>query len=61
MARITAPAPFTGAGVGGVEFVDGVAESDDPAVIAYCRDAGYEIEAPTKAPAKKTAAKPSQK
>lgn len=44
MARIVAPTPFTGAGVGGVEFVDGVAETDNHAVIEYCRGAGYVIE-----------------
>lgn len=45
MARIVAPVPFTGAGVGGVEFVDGVAETDNHAIIEYCRGAGYSVEA----------------
>lgn len=43
MARIVAPVPFTGTGVGGTEFVDGVAVTDNGAVIAYCRDLGYEV------------------
>ena len=42
--RITAPvAGFTGRGPGGVPFADGVAHTDDEAVIAYCRAAGYGV------------------
>jgi len=46
MARITTPVPgYSGQGPAGVMFQDGVGESDDPAVIAYCRSAGYGIDA----------------
>lgn len=45
MARITTPVPgYSGQGPAGVMFQDGVGESDDPAVIAYCRGAGYGID-----------------
>lgn len=45
MKRITAPnEEFTGK-VGAVQFVDGVAETDDLAVINYCEGAGYKVEA----------------
>lgn len=54
--RITAPVPFTGAGVGGVEFVDGVAETDNGAVVDYCRNAGYVVELVAPKPAAKKAA-----
>ena len=43
MARIVAPVAITGVGVGGVEFEDGVAVTDNHAVIAYCRDLGYKV------------------
>ncbi|OII60865.1 hypothetical protein BJP40_08365 [Streptomyces sp. CC53] len=46
---------FTGRGVAGLPFVDGRAETDDPAVIAYAQRHGYDVEdtAPKrKAPAK---------
>lgn len=45
MTKITAPAAAPGkvTGVGGLVFEDGVAESDDPAILNYCRDAGYGI------------------
>ena len=43
MARIVAPVAFTGTGVGGTEFVDGVAVTDNDAVVTYCRDLGYEV------------------
>lgn len=47
MARITSPEPgFTG-DVGGVHFVQGIAETDDPAVIGYCQGAGYDVERTT--------------
>ncbi|MFF4177649.1 MULTISPECIES: hypothetical protein [unclassified Streptomyces] len=35
---------FTGPGPGGTAFVNGRAETDDPAVIAYARRHGYEVE-----------------
>ncbi|MBV9292637.1 MAG: hypothetical protein JO222_09320 [Frankiales bacterium] len=42
--KVTAPAEgFTGIGVGGLEFTDGVAYTDDPAILAYCETAGYGI------------------
>lgn len=45
MARITAPVPgLNGLGVGGLEFVDSVAETDNEAIIAYCRETGYTVE-----------------
>ncbi|MFJ6235043.1 hypothetical protein ACIQH0_13155 [Streptomyces griseus] len=45
MARITTPVPgYSGQGPGGLMFQDGVGESDDPAVIAYCQGAGYGID-----------------
>lgn len=44
MAKIHTPvAGYTGPGPGGVHFEDGVAESDDPAVIGYCQAAGYKV------------------
>lgn len=44
-ARITAPVEgYTGDGPGGVPFTDGVAVSDDPAIIGYCQGAGYRVE-----------------
>ncbi|WP_263165406.1 hypothetical protein [Streptomyces sp. SCSIO ZS0520] len=45
MARITTPVPgYSGPGPAGVMFQDGTAESDDPAVLAYCEAAGYGID-----------------
>jgi hypothetical protein len=35
---------FTGPGPGGTTFVNGQAETDDPAVIAYARRHGYRVE-----------------
>jgi len=35
---------FTGDGPGGLRFEDGRAETDDPRIIAYCRNAGYGID-----------------
>jgi hypothetical protein len=45
MTKITAPAAVPGkvVGVGGLVFQDGVAETDDPAILNYCRDAGYGV------------------
>ena len=56
MVTITAPEPFTGLGVGGVEFVDGVATTDNHAVISYCRDLGYKVTDEKAKPAVKRAA-----
>ncbi|MCG7524937.1 hypothetical protein MHW47_10875 [Streptomyces sp. OfavH-34-F] len=47
---------FTGPGVAGLMFVDGKAETDDPAVIAYAQRHGYRVEASAKR--KAPAAKP---
>ncbi|MFE5514463.1 hypothetical protein ACFQ9J_28410 [Streptomyces sp. NPDC056529] len=45
MARITTPVPgYNGQGPGNLHFSDGVAETDNEAIIAYCRDAGYGID-----------------
>lgn len=45
MVKIIAPVEgLNGPGVGGLEFVDSVAETDNEAVIAYCRGAGYKVE-----------------
>lgn len=45
MARITTPVPgYNGQGPGNLQFQDGVAESDDPAILAYCESAGYGID-----------------
>lgn len=43
--RITAPRADYNDTVGSVRFVDGVAETDDPAVVGYCQGAGYDVEA----------------
>lgn len=44
MARITTPVPgYSGPGPAGVMFQDGEGHSDDPAVLEYCRAAGYGI------------------
>ncbi|MER8219696.1 hypothetical protein ABTZ58_03680 [Streptomyces sp. NPDC094143] len=48
MARIESPnRSFTGTGPGGVHFEDGVAETDNPAVISYCQGAGYTVDGET--------------
>lgn len=62
MAKVTAPnKEFTGKR-GSVAFVDGEAETDDPTMLAYFRRHGYEVEdGEKKAPARKTAAAPSEK
>ncbi|MEU3255856.1 hypothetical protein [Streptomyces sp. NPDC006997] len=45
MARITTPVPgYSGQGPGTLHFNQGVAETDDEAIIAYCRSAGYGID-----------------
>lgn len=45
MTKITAPVAQEGQviGVGGLVFTDGVADTDDEAIIAYCENAGYGI------------------
>jgi hypothetical protein len=43
--RITAPVEgYSGDGPGGLVFVEGLAETDDLAVIGYCQGAGYDVE-----------------
>lgn len=42
---ITAPVATFNGNVGGVQFANGTAETDNPAVIAYCEAAGYKVEA----------------
>jgi len=45
MARITTPVPgYSGPGPAGVMFQDGEGHSKDPAVLDYCRSAGYGID-----------------
>ncbi|MDX3087186.1 hypothetical protein PV620_30240 [Streptomyces sp. ME02-6978a] len=45
MARITTPVPgYSGQGPGNLHFNNGVAETDNEAIIAYCRSAGYGID-----------------
>lgn len=44
MAKIIAPnRAYTGTGAAGVQFVNGEAESNDPAALAYFRRAGYQV------------------
>lgn len=43
--RITAPVDgLNGLGVGGLQFVDSVAYTDNPSIIAYCESSGYTVE-----------------
>lgn len=42
---IKAPVATFNGSVGGVQFANGEAETDNPAVIAYCEAAGYTVEA----------------
>ncbi|MFJ2259478.1 hypothetical protein ACIOKD_14250 [Streptomyces sp. NPDC087844] len=45
MARITTPVPdYSGPGPAGLMFQDGEGHSEDPAVLEYCRAAGYGID-----------------
>ena len=55
MAKITAPVEGFNGEVGGVQFSNGTADTDNAAVISYCRGAGYTVEAPKpkRAPAPK--------
>ncbi|MEU8821806.1 hypothetical protein [Actinoplanes sp. NPDC048796] len=43
MVKIIAPNREYNGTVGDVQFKDGVADTDNPAVLAYCRSAGYEV------------------
>lgn len=43
MARIEAPNPEFEGKIGTVRFIDGVAETEDLAVIGYCQGAGYKV------------------
>ncbi|MDQ1053177.1 hypothetical protein QE394_001105 [Arthrobacter sp. SORGH_AS 212] len=51
MAKITAPNEEFNCEIGGVQFEDGKAETDNQAVISYCRNAGYTVDGDTKAAA----------
>ncbi|MFF5582715.1 hypothetical protein [Streptomyces hygroscopicus] len=56
MAVIRTPVKdYSGPGVAGLHFVDGQAETDDPAVIAYAQRHGYDVEGA--APKRKSPAK----
>ncbi|WHM36309.1 hypothetical protein [Streptomyces sp. BPTC-684] len=62
--RITAPLDgYTGEGPGGLAFVDGTAETSDPAIVGYCQGAGYRVEpveaAPPDAPEDKPEGRPA--
>lgn len=48
MAKIIAPSKGFSGEVGGVQFTDGVAETDNQAVISYCRGAGYSVDGTAK-------------
>lgn len=57
MFTITAPVKdFTGKR-GDVAFIDGVAETDDPHMVAYFKRHGYDVEVSEKQPAKPPAKK----
>lgn len=49
MAKIKAPSETFNGEVGGVQFVDGEAETDNQAVLSYCRAAGYTVSGKTRA------------
>lgn len=49
MAKIKAPSETFNGEVGGAQFVDGIAETDNQAVISYCRGAGYTVSGKTRA------------
>lgn len=55
---IKAPVAEFNGSVGGVQFANGEAETDNPAVIAYCKAAGYTIEASKKVAKKATKPEP---
>jgi hypothetical protein len=44
MATITAPVEGFHGEIGSVQFANGQAVTDDPAVIAYCQGAGYVVD-----------------
>lgn len=44
MAKITAPVEGFHGAVGGVQFSNSTAETDNEAVISYCLGAGYKVE-----------------
>ena len=50
MAKIVAPNSDYNGQIGDVVFQDGVAETDNQAVISYCRTAGYEVDGRTNNP-----------
>lgn len=50
MAVIRTPVEGWSGWIGSVEFVDGVAETNDPGVLSYCRDAGYSVTEPVTEP-----------
>ncbi|SCL16359.1 hypothetical protein GA0074692_6870 [Micromonospora pallida] len=54
MATIKAPNREYNGRIGDVVFRDGVAETDDQAVIQYCRGAGYEVDGTTDSPVEGT-------
>jgi hypothetical protein len=53
VAKIICPDQFYQGSVGSITFRDGVAETDDPKAIAFCRASGYEVieDAPEPPPA----------
>jgi hypothetical protein len=51
MAKIVAPNRAYNGQIGDVVFRDGIAETDNQAIIAYCREAGYEVDGTTDNPA----------
>ena len=53
-ARIEAPNKEFNGRIGNVVFEDGVAETDDPAVIQYCQGAGYKVSGKTLNPPAET-------
>lgn len=61
MARITAPVrDYSGPGPGNIMFSEGEAETDNEAVIAYCRSAGYGIDEDPPAPPAPTVPDPRE-
>ncbi|AZG43450.1 hypothetical protein [Gordonia insulae] len=59
-AKVRTPVEKYNGTVAGVEFVDGVGETDDPNALAYFDRHGYTVETPKRAAARKPAAKPSE-
>lgn len=54
MATIKAPVATFNGSVGGVQFANGEATTDNQAVIAYCEAAGYKVEVTVQADPAKT-------